>query len=198
MSMIARTMSAPDCAGRRKVLRAGLAAGLGALLPPRDVAAVQDAPALSRPKEGDLLVRSDDSQHRPLRPEDIPKNEPQVAAWAMDPTDRTVRNGSRLNGVILLRLDEAALALETRSRSAGGVVAYTSICTHNGCDVEDWIADRLVLGCACHASEFDPRDGAKVLDGPAPRSLPALPLKIVDGMLVVAQPFTSRVGFERG
>jgi len=37
-----------------------------------------------------------------------------------------------------------------------------------------------------------------VVDGPAPRPLPALPLKIVDGALVVARPFTSPVGFERG
>jgi Rieske Fe-S protein len=37
-----------------------------------------------------------------------------------------------------------------------------------------------------------------VLDGPAPRALPALPLKIADGMLVVAKPFTTRVGFEPG
>jgi Rieske Fe-S protein len=35
-----------------------------------------------------------------------------------------------------------------------------------------------------------------VADGPAPRSLPALPLTLVDGRLVVAGPFTSRVGFE--
>jgi rieske iron-sulfur protein len=196
--MMPRTMSSPDCAGRRRLLQAGLAAGFGALLSPRGVAAAQDAAAAARPTEGDLLVRTDDAQHRPLRPEDVALNAPPIPAWAMDPADRTVRSGSRLNGVILLRLDEAALAPETRARAAGGVVAYTAICTHNGCDVEDWIADRLVLACACHASEFDPRDGAKVVDGPAPRSLPALPLKVVDGTLVVARPFTSRVGFERG
>jgi len=37
-----------------------------------------------------------------------------------------------------------------------------------------------------------------IVSGPAPRVLPALPLKIVDGTLVVARPFTSRVGFEQG
>jgi Rieske Fe-S protein len=100
--------------------------------------------------------------------------------------------------VILLRLDELTLTPETRARAADGVVAYTGICTHNGCDVDDWIADRLVLSCSCHESEFDPKDAGKVLDGPAPRALPALPLKIADGMLVVAKPFTTRVGFEPG
>jgi len=33
-----------------------------------------------------------------------------------------------------------------------------------------------------------------VIDGPAPRALAALPLKVVDGKLVVAKPFTARVG----
>jgi len=116
----------------------------------------------------------------------------------MDPSDGTVRNGSRFNALILLRLDEAALKPTTRTRAADGVLAYTAICTHEGCDVDEWIAGRLVLSCACHASEFDPKDAAKVLDGPAPRALPALPLKIADGILVVARPFTSRVGFEQG
>jgi Rieske Fe-S protein len=165
---------------------------------PARLAVAQDEPASLRPKPGDLLVRSGDPQHRPLTPDDIPPNAAPIAAWAMDPSDRTVRSGSRLNGVILLRLDESTLAAETRERSAAGVVAYTSICTHNGCDIDGWIAERLVLACACHASEFDPRDAAKVLDGPAPRMLPALPLKIIDGALVVAKPFTSRVGFEQG
>jgi Rieske Fe-S protein len=36
------------------------------------------------------------------------------------------------------------------------------------------------------------------VDGPAPRPLPALPLKIVDGRLVVAQPFTAAIAFEKG
>jgi len=189
-------MSSRDCAGRRRLIQAGLAAGVGALLSPRLLA--QDDIATIRPKEGDLLVRAGDAQHGPLRAADIPLNGQQVPAWAIDPATSTVRSGTRLNGVILLRLDESTLAPETRARAAEGVVAYTTICTHNGCDVDDWIADRLVLSCSCHESEFDPKDAGKVLDGPAPRALPALPLKIVDGMLAVAKPFTTRVGFEPG
>ena len=37
-------------------------------------------------------------------------------------------------------------------------------------------------------------DGAKVIGGPAPRRLAALPLKIVDGQLIVAGVFTGRLG----
>jgi Rieske Fe-S protein len=195
--MASKLMSTRDCAGRRRLLQAGLAAGVGILLSPQALAAQDDSPA-ARPTPGDLLVRADDSEHRPLRPEDIPLNGRQIAAWAMDPASRTVRSGSRFNALILLRLNEAALTAATRARAADGVLAYTAICTHEGCDVDGWIADRLVLACACHESEFDPKDAARVLSGPAPRVLPALPLKTVDSMLVVARPFTARVGFEQG
>ena len=112
-------------------------------------------------------------------------------AWAMDPIDRTVRSGSRLNRVLLIRLDAGKLSPETRSRAADGVVAYTAICTHTGCEVVEWLAGEGVLHCPCHFSKFNPSDGARVVDGPAPRPLPALPLAIVDGRLVVAKPFTT-------
>ena len=75
------------------------------------------------------------------------------------------------------------------------MVAYTTICTHSGCDVAELTDDQLLL-CPCHSSTFDPKDGARVTDGPAPRSLPALPLTISEGRLVVAGAFTDRVGFE--
>jgi Rieske Fe-S protein len=115
----------------------------------------------------------------------------------MDPADNTVRSGSRLNALILLRFDPSRLSALTQSRAADGVVAYTAICTHSGCEVSDWIAEGERLSCPCHDSLFDPKAEAKVVDGPAPRMLPALPLKLVEGRLVVAGAFTARVGFEQ-
>ena len=176
-------------ADRRRLLTAGLVLGLGL---------AQDDPASSRPRAGDLVVRSGDASRTPLSPDDIPFASMQTLAWAMDPVDRTVRSGSRLNQLLLLRFDATTLAPETRSRAAEGVVAYTSICTHTGCEVDDWMANEQLLSCPCHFSVFDPKDGARVLDGPAPRVLPALPLKVVDGKLVVARPFTTPIGFEKG
>jgi rieske iron-sulfur protein len=179
--------------GRRIVLKSGIGLGVGLSLTPT-LTIAQDDPASLRPRAGDFLVKEDD--RKPLTPDDIPAGAAQTLAWAMDPTDRTVRSGSRLNRVLLLRLDAGQLAADTRARAAGGVVAYTAVCTHTGCEVVEWLAAQQVLQCPCHFSQFDPRDGARVVDGPAPRALPALPLAIVDGNLVVAKPFTTRVGFE--
>jgi rieske iron-sulfur protein len=181
--------------GRRSVLKRGVRLCVGLTFAP-SLAFGQDDPKSSRPKEGDLLVRLNDHGMRPLTPEDIVVGALQTIAWPLDPAGNIVRNGSRLNQVLLLRLDPETLRPETRSRAAKGVVAYTAICTHTGCEVEEWLSDEQVLYCPCHSSRFDPKDGARVVDGPAPRALPALPLALVDDKLVVAKPYTSSVGFE--
>jgi rieske iron-sulfur protein len=178
---------------RRTVLRSAAGMVLTWMTPVR--LAAQDTRA-SRPEAGDLLVSTGDTTLTPLTPDDIPVDAEPTIAWCMTPKDRVVRNGSRLNRVLLLRLDPDTIGEATRANSANGVVAYSAICTHSGCDVGTWLPDEQVLYCECHESKFDPRDAARVADGPAPRSLPALPLRLVDGRLVVAGPFTSRVGFE--
>jgi Rieske Fe-S protein len=180
---------------RRTVVKHGLGLGVTLSLAP-GVAFAQENAAASRPKPGDLLIKADDATLKPLTPEDVPVGAAQMMAWAMDPADKTVRSGSRLNRILLLRLDENALKPDTKSRAAAGVVAYTAICTHTGCDVSDWLPEGL-LYCPCHFTKYDPKDGAAVIDGPAPRPLPALPLTIADGRLVVAAPFTARVAFQQ-
>ena len=85
----------------------------------------------------------------------------------------------------------------TRGRAAEGVVGYSAICTHTGCDVIGWHADSQRLECPCHYSQYDPKAAAQVVSGPAPRPLPALPLRIEEGRLVVAKPLTGRAGFQQ-
>jgi Rieske Fe-S protein len=175
--------------GRRTLILSAIGASLGFR---------QDDPVSARPREGDGLIKSGDANVTLLKPDDIPIGAGFTMAWAFDPVQKIARNGTRLNQILLMRFDPAGLAAETRDRSAAGVVAYTSICTHSGCDVDTWLDKELHLFCPCHESKFDPRDAARVVDGPAPRPLPALPLTIVDGALVVAKPFTTPVGYEKG
>ena len=143
-----------------------------------------------------MFVKMTDSSMTPITAGELAIGASQTIAWPFDPVEKTVRNGSRLNQVLLLKLDPERLSPETRLRSANGVVAYTAICTHSGCEVDQWLSDEQLLYCPCHSSKFDPKDGAKVVDGPAPRVLAALALSVIDGKLIVAKPYTSRVGFE--
>lgn len=151
-------------------------------------------PASERPREGDVLVAIEGDSQVPLEPKDVPRDAAPFLAWPMDPAGKVIRSGSRLNKVLLVRLDPATLVGPTRERAADGVVAYSAICPHAGCEVSVWAAEQKTLECSCHYSHYDPRDAAAVIDGPTPRSLAALPLKLADGKLVVAKPFTARVG----
>jgi Rieske Fe-S protein len=171
--------------------------GLCFALVPR-FAVAQTEPARERPKEGDLLVNVTAAANpEPLKPDDLPLDGKQTLAWPMDLETKTVRSGSRLNKVLLLRLDPEGFDPQTKERAAEGVVGYSAVCPHTGCDVTNWHADRQLLECPCHFSIYDPKEEARVVSGPSPRRLPALPLKIVDGRLAVAKPFIGRPGFQQ-
>lgn len=184
------------CAVRAIGRRAALGAGLGLLVAPV-FALAEDDLKRARPREGDVLVKVGVADPVPLKVSDLKLGGPQIFAWPMDAADKTLRDGTRLNKVLLLRLDAAGFDSTTKERAADGVVAYSAICPHAGCDVTQWLAEVQRLGCPCHYSQYDPKAGAAVVAGPAPRPLPALPLKSADGRLVVAKPFTGRVGFQQ-
>jgi rieske iron-sulfur protein len=187
-----KLLSAGHWIARRTALQIGLCLALA----PR-IALAQTDPTRERPREGDVLVPVGATPPKPLKPEDLPLDGKQTFSWPMDPETGTVRDGSRLNKVLLLRLDPEGFDPETKEHAAEGVVAYSAVCVHTGCDVTEWHADQQLLVCPCHYSTYAPKEGAKVVSGPAPRRLPALPLKVVDGRLVVAKSFTGRAGFQQ-
>ena len=178
---------------RRWLLEVLTGVGLGL---PRFVLRADTADAAAPPEENDRLVFAFGKRAgEPIAPEDLGVAAKQVFAYPQDSTTGLVKNGSRLNQVVLVRLDPAGFAAETLARAAEGVVAYSGVCSHTGCDVTDWFADVRRFKCPCHESEFDPSDAARVVGGPAPWQLAALPLKIIDGKLAVASAFVGRLGF---
>jgi rieske iron-sulfur protein len=185
-----------QCGARKIERRVALELGICFTLAP-GLAFAQADPARERPREGDLLVAVGAPAPEPLTVDGVPLGGKPTMAWPMDPENSTVRSGSRLNKVLLLRLDPEGFDAATRDHAAEGVVAYSAVCTHAGCDVVSWHPDRRLLECPCHNSVYDPMAGAKVVGGPAPRPLPALPLRIADSRLVVAKPFTGRAGFQQ-
>jgi menaquinol-cytochrome c reductase iron-sulfur subunit len=74
-------------------------------------------------------------------------------------------------------------AVKSSDAEEGGVVVYSSACTHLGCKY-DWDAAAGRFVCPCHGSTFNLE--GKVLGGPAPRPLDTLPSKVgKDGALLV-------------
>jgi cytochrome b6-f complex iron-sulfur subunit len=70
--------------------------------------------------------------------------------------------------------------------SAGGIKAFSAICTHLGCIV-DWKKEKGVIHSPCHDGLFNPVTGA-VVGGPPPRPLPAYEIAIKDGKVFVGKP----------
>lgn len=152
-----------------------------------------------RPQKGDVLVFSEgDQEGKLVTAADLPAGGPPVHAWPKDPKTSVVRSASRLNEILIIRLDPAELDEQTKARAVDGILAYSAICSHAGCPVTAWVksdaGDKEVFKCMCHNSEYDPRAGAQVVFGPAPRRLAALPLALADGALSVAGNFIGKVG----
>jgi len=189
----------PSAPKRRTFLRTSLlAALLGAPWARAWAADAADEDAASeRPQPGDLFVFAEgDNEGKIIAPDQLALDEEPVMAWPFDPARKIARDGSRLNQLLLLRLDPASLDEATRSRAADGIIAYSAICSHAGCPVTGWVEDegKRVLKCFCHNSEYDPRQSSQVVFGPAPRNLAALPVKVVGGALTVAGNFIGKVG----
>ena len=187
---------------RRTLILAAVATGT--CLAIRPLAAEDDQPGSDeRPKAGDLLVFYDgDRQGDIIKPDDLAPGGPPVHAWAKDPKTSVIRDGSRLNEILLVRLAPADIDEDTQPLAVDGILAFSAICTHAGCSVTEWVkasaGDGQVFKCPCHNSEFDPRRSAEVVFGPAPRRLATLPLAISAGSLIVARPFVGKVGALQG
>jgi len=156
-----------------------------------------------RPQPRDVLVVAEGEREGELiKPEALKLGDPPLLAWPKDPDRAVIRDGSRLNELLVVRLAPEELDEATRPRAADGIVAYSAVCTHAGCPVTGWMkaseGEQEVFKCPCHNSEYDPRRAAQVVFGPAPRRLAALPLAIVDGALVVAGTFVGKVGAQQG
>ena len=166
---------------RRALILTALATG-ACLASSRSSVAEEDLPGSNeRPQKADVLVFAEgDRAGEVIKPQDLKAGGPPVRAWPKDPKTSVVkhidewyaRKGSRLNEVLVVKLDPAELDEDTRSRAAGGVVAYSAICVHTGCPITAWVkaagGDKDVFKCVCHNSEFDPRQSGQVVFGPAP------------------------------
>ena len=194
-SALPEKLQAKQVSTRRAVLEPVVALALSA--PIRCLAQAGAKPEKLRPQPGDRLVFAfGPREGEPLRSVELPIGGKPVTAWPMSPDAGVVRSGSRLNRVMVMRLDPAALSAKTAKGAADGIVAYSAVCPHTGCDVEGWNEETRRLVCPCHESEFEVADGARVMNGPAPKPLAMLPLEIAEGELRVARGFTRRVGFQ--
>ena len=185
--------------GRRRSVGLVIATGLAAVIPVGRRAAAAQEPSKVPPQAGDVLVfAKGDSKGKAVTTADLAEAGTLIEAWPMDPASETVRRRSRLNRVIVLRLDPASLQGKAAEEAVGeGVLAYSGFCTHAGCFIETYMADKEAIYCHCHNSMFNPREDGKVVQGPARLPLARLPLKLDGEQLVVADVFQGNVGIKQ-
>ena len=104
---------------RRTLLAAGLGLGLAPWPAP---AAHADDPTSIPPQSGDQFAfLPGEKKGQVIKVGDLPLGGPQLQAYPIDPKSRVVRDASRLNLIVLIRLDTSSLSEETRAQAADGV-----------------------------------------------------------------------------
>ena len=184
---------------RRQVLSAGVAVGIGLGVGQLPTASAAKPPERMRPQPGDPIVhRFGDRKGEAVKPDDVPEGKLLLQAVSKDPESGKLRDASRLNGLNLVRIDETTLDEKTAQFATAGIIAYSSVCTHQGCDLTQWLPETNTFKCYCHYSEFDATKMGKPQKGPARRRLAVLPIELNDNNeLVVAAKFVGRVGFKK-
>jgi ubiquinol-cytochrome c reductase iron-sulfur subunit len=157
----------------RLLLGAFGALGLAALFPFRSLGTAPDGSLFkTKWKRGVRVVRDDG---RLLRQGDL-----NVDAVVTAFPEGAI--GDAASQVMLIRLPER-------------YVAFSKVCTHAGCPVALYRAAQRQLLCPCHQSLFDVLDAGKVLQGPAARPLPQLPIAFGDdGYLYALGDFPEPIG----
>lgn len=174
-----------------KIAAAGIAAGIGLSRKSGDALA---AASVDGPVAGDFLVDDNaEGELKPITVDDLAPLKPLVV-YPLNPKTNKPKADSRLNRIVLIRMNAADFSAETKKDAAGDVLAFSAICTHQGCDVKTWMSADKALACFCHGSKFQPLDAGAVVLGPATRAMPVLPIRLDGKKIVVAAGFKTPPG----
>jgi len=172
---------------RRGLLRwmVGIAAGAFAVSFAVPAAALKSL-TLEKPviAPGDVLTYADATTGgqpgQPLKAADVPVNG-SVQVFPLG------KDSNQDNVVQIVRI--------AAGDGVNGLVAFSAVCTHLGCTVNQKLnRDKLIL-CPCHGSIYDPANHAAVRRGPSSRALPGLLIADgPDGTVLVDSQFDGPVG----
>ncbi len=145
-------------------------------------------------KAGDVLVYARGAKaDQPIALSELREGQ-MVLAFPMDQQSQTVKKEAKAL-VVLVRLDKASAA--KAKGAVSGLVAFSALCPHQGCPVEkigEVGSRKGKLICNCHGSYFDPLNSGRLVEGPAPRGLAVLPIRLEGERIVATGDFLGKVG----
>jgi len=155
------------------------------------------------PIAGDSLIYFEgDKQGQDVAVADVVKDAPAIMVVAKDPETgmaREIGGDSDKAKVLLYRVSPEKISAGTAANGiVDGIVCYSAVCPHLGCMMDSWYAETNEPICPCHDALFDLLDEGKNTGGATSRALPQIPIKEVDGKLVVSGQPTGYVGVKRG
>ena len=183
---------------RRDLLIAGTAIAATGLALPDEAEAKKEKPPEKMPTQaGDHieLVKGEQKGKR-LKADMLEVNGKPIEAFPYDPQNEVLRRKYRLNRLLVVKLNPDEMNDDTRARTDdSGILVFSAICTHRGCTIKSWLKDERELRCHCHLSRFAALAEGRVLNGPAKRQLPMVPVKVdEEGFVVATEGFTSKPG----
>lgn len=188
----AQSQADGDCANprRRETFRLMACAALAAAAGIRPSWAEDTDP----PRVGDWLVHDGDETKTPLKSADLKPGKKQLIVYPQDPKTNALRDSSRLNRLLVIKLDPTEMDPDTAKLAVDGVIAFSAVCVHQSCDVNGWLPKEKEFLCPCHFSRYSPLKHGAVAGGPAPRPLPMIPLKLDGEKLAIAGDFSAPPG----
>jgi rieske iron-sulfur protein len=138
-----------------------------------------------------LSFAQGDRAGQEIKPADLVLGQDPIQAFPMEPGGAAVP--SRVGMMVVIRIPEKLLSPQVKPHAPQGIVAYSAICTHYGCPISKTDAGNHLV-CNCHGSTFDAGQRGVVIQGPATRRLPMVPLALKDGALVLDGSFDGPIG----
>jgi Rieske Fe-S protein len=148
------------------------------------------------PERGDTFVFADGpNKGKDVVLADIVMDAPPITVQAKDEEGK-VRESEKAM-VLMYRVSPDKIPADIRGDSWEGLIAYSALCTHQGCLLSGWDAASKQFICPCHNGLFDPLKGGENTAGAPTRALPQIPVRIHDGKLVVGDAIMSWIGVKR-
>lgn len=154
------------------------------------------------PQVGDVFVYSDGpNKGKVAMAADVVADGKPLLVQAKDPNGAVRDSDNCL--ALLWRVDKAQVPADMVSDTVDGLMAFSAICTHQGCTMTDFHkADDLVAFsgfiCPCHDAIFDPLQDGKNVAGATCATLAYFPIKSDGGKIVVSGEPSAHVGIIKG